>query len=235
MSKFICYTAILGGFPNQLHRPPQAGKEGGAEFWAFVDDKSMPDGCKSGDMYADWKLVSWPSAFDDQPLDPRREARRLKVLAHTMEDVDYSLWVDGCLTPLDPVWQLVDLYLNQHDICVFEHAQRGCLYKELEACLRLKKDDPGKMRQQVARYREAGYPHDNGLAETTAVLRRHNDRIKEFNEEWWSEIQAGSCRDQLSFNFVMWNLGWGVSGDQGYTTFEGNRTDSPHFKHRLHR
>ncbi len=217
----ITYTAILGGFPNTLCQPGK-GAGFGQDFVAFVDgspDSLVPD-------FRD----GWETRPQDARDNPRRTARLLKVLAHkAFPHVEYTLWVDGCLTPLTPMWQLVDRFLYNHDICVFEHLERGCVYRELEACIRMKKDDPAVMRDQVNRYREEGYPYNHGLGETTAVLRRHNKVTQAFNEAWWDEIKRGSMRDQLSFNYVCWKLG------VEYATFEGNRVKSPHFRHRPHR
>lgn len=224
MTRIFCYTAILGGFPDRLHTVSEstAGDANAAKFNAFIDQRKCYP----------WRVSfnGWQTIQQGSEDDPRRTARKLKVLAHkTFPEAEYSLWVDGCLTPITPVWQLIDRFLSHHDICVFEHAQRSCVYKELEACIRLHKDDPAVMRKQVAAYRREGYPHDNGLAETTAVLRRHNAATEEFNEAWWAEVLCGSVRDQLSFNHVCWKLG------MQYTTFEGTRVKSPHFKYRPHR
>jgi len=216
----ITYTAILGGFPDRLHQPAEGfGQQNSVAFVDGSPDFLAPD-FKDG-----WELIP-----TNARANPRRTARLLKVLAHkTFPGAEYTLWVDGCLTPLTPMWQLVDQFLCNHDICVFEHLERGCVYRELEACIRLKKDDPAVMRQQVNGYREEGYPYNHGLGETTAVLRRHNEVTEALNEAWWAEIEKGSLRDQLSFNYVCWKLG------ADYATFEGNRTKSPHFKHRPHR
>jgi hypothetical protein len=85
------------------------------------------------------------------------------------------------------------------------------------------------MRQQVNGYYKQNYPYNNGLAETTAVLRRHTPQICALNEAWWSEVKQKSVRDQLSFDFLCWKLG--VS----YNVFAGNRCRSPHFTWRSHR
>jgi len=220
----ITYTAILGGFPNKLH---QHGGTQDEDFFAFVD---CPPGEEPTLTLQEAQHDGWwlrRVAVEDQP---RRTARQLKILAHkTFPHAEYTLWVDGCLTPLTPMWKLVDQFLDNHDICVFEHMERSCVYRELEACIRLKKDDPQIMRDQVNRYRRDGYPYNHGLGETTAVLRRHNKVTQALNEAWWREIEQGSMRDQLSFNYVCWKLG------VEYATFEGNRVKSPHFKHRPHR
>ena len=223
MSRIIAYTAVLGDIGDELQRPPELAADSvrAAQFKAFVDQREKV-----------WQteINGWTTRQQAAGVSPRRTARRLKVLAHkTFPDAEYSLWVDGCLTPITPVWELIDRFLSHHDICVFEHCERACVYKELEACLRLRKDNPVTMRKQVDGYRREGYPHDNGLAETTAVLRRHNKSTERFNEEWWEEINKGSYRDQLSFNHVCWRFG------VEYATFEGNRPSSPHFEHRPHR
>jgi hypothetical protein len=124
---------------------------------------------------------------------------------------------------------MIDQLLDHRDLAMFEHMQRNCVYQELEACVKLKKDAVRVMRDQVNRYRRSGYPHNNGLAETTAVLRRHSAQVRDFNERWWAEIASGSQRDQLSVDFVCWKLGL------RYAHLEGVRTRSPHFAWRNHR
>ncbi len=84
------------------------------------------------------------------------------------------------------------------------HQYRQCIYSELEACISLGKDQVSTMREQVDRYRAAGYPHNNGLAETTLVLRRRCEAVARLERAWWAEICRGSCRDQLSFDYVCW-------------------------------
>jgi hypothetical protein len=221
--KTIVYTAIFGDIADTLYRPRQPEDEccdvPSTTFMAFTDQLDKPA------KVAGWDMVQVSAS------QPRIHARRLKVLAHQTlpTDVKYSLWVDGCLTPVELPHLLIDRFLGDVDICVFEHSQRGCVYKELEACLRLKKDSASLMRQQLSRYRSEGYPYDNGLAETTAVLRRHTEDIEFFNKAWWKEIVNGSVRDQLSFNYVAWKLGI------RYNTFEGTRVESPHFIWRSHK
>jgi hypothetical protein len=57
----------------------------------------------------------------------------------------------------------------------------------------------------MARYRQAGYPENNGLTETNVLLRRHNDPlVVAAMEEWWQEFLSGAPRDQLSFGYVLW-------------------------------
>lgn len=213
----VCYTAIFGGIKDRLY--PPGGDNDGVRFVAFVDDPSAkaPDG---------WKLRG---AVESLP-NKRRQARWHKTHPHKLfPAADYTLWIDGCLTPRYSVRLMIEECLQGRDLCVFKHGERSCLYQELEACLRLRKDDPQVMRRQVDEYRRQGYPYLNGLAETTAVLRRHISAIEQFDECWWREIRNGSLRDQLSFDYVCRCSG--IS----YSHFPGSRTSSPYFRWRAHR
>lgn len=215
MSSIVCYTAIFGNIGDQLYPPERSGD---TQYIAFVDDPTP--------RQAGWQLrpPQWIRP------DKRRQARQHKCLAHELfPEADYTFWVDGCLTPLQPAQELVEYLLNDHDLATFEHMERNCVYQELEACLRLHKDVPELMRKQIAKYRREGYPHHNGLAETTAVLRRNTPKIREFNQLWWDEIRNESTRDQLSFDYVCWKLGI------TYAHLEGTRVSSPHFTWRAHR
>ena len=61
------------------------------------------------------------------------------------------------------------------------------------------------MRKQVDRYRKAGYPADNGLVSGAIIFRKNaSPTVKKINEDWWREIESGSVRDQLSFDYVAW-------------------------------
>jgi len=136
---------------------------------------------------------------------------------------DYSLWIDGNTFPKFNIDYYIDNFLNEHDMCVFKHPIRDCIYDEAEACSILSLDDSSIIKSQMDKYRKENYPSHNGLAATTYVLRRHTHKILEFNDLWWTEINNGSIRDQLSFDYCCWKL------DIKYNTFPETHFDN--FKH----
>lgn len=218
---YVVYTAIFGNIGDSI-RPVEPSDD--TSYVAFVEPDRFPIK-KQANLHG-WQLR--PPKWIHQ--NKRRQARQHKCMAHALfPEARYSLWVDGCLKPVTPMAELVEFLLLGADICTFEHMQRSCVYDELKACIGLKKDDPKVMTAQVERYRKEGYPENNGLAETTAVLRRHTSLTKQLNELWWSEICHQSLRDQLSFNYVCWQLG------ARYETFEGTRIASPYFNWWPHR
>ena len=214
----IVYTAIFGDIKDKLRI--RAKQSTDVAFFSFIDKNRLK-------KYKFFNLTKWQvhePLFNNENV--RRQARAHKVLAHRVfKNCRYSLWIDGCLKLVyKDVNGIIEKHLKNADICVFKHRVRNCIYDEVKACIEQNKDDRNIMINQVKRYLEEGYPANNGLGETTALLRRHNKATTEFNEMWWEEIKNGSYRDQLSFNYTAWKLGI------NYEVFPGSNAGNPYFK-----
>jgi hypothetical protein len=175
-----------------------------------------------------WNVV--PLAWQ-HPLCRTRTARWHKVNSHLLPiKAKFSLWIDGThrLKPNVDVYDLVDTATRLADLATFRHPDRDCVYQELVACKQWRKDNPLLMTMQVDRYKAEGYPAHAGLVETSCVVRKHTERVVEFNRAWWQQIDSGSYRDQLSFNYVARKL------DFFYGTIPGNRLVSPYLEYRSH-
>jgi hypothetical protein len=154
--------------------------------------------------------------------DPRRNSRAPKILAHQyLPEYDYSLWIDGSISLQASPLDLIETYLTDADIAMFRHPARCCLYVEAEGCANAGFDRRETFAAQVARYRQNGYPPDNGLNECAVILRRHNEQIARFNDAWWSEYCRYSCRDQISLPYVAHRLGICIA------QLQGTAADSP--------
>jgi len=132
--------------------------------------------------------------------DARRICRRYKVLSHHYFPGEDTIWVDGRVSLNVSVSQLVAKY--DGDLCARPHPSRTCIYDEGEVVKKQNYENAQIVDKQLARFREDGYPENNGLNETGILLRRATEEVKEFEMEWWSLISTGSKRDQLSFNYV---------------------------------
>jgi hypothetical protein len=195
----VIYTAISDCY-DTLKRQSAAATVGARQV-AFVDDET-----RRAVRPAGWQLES----IGSRGTDANRTAKYPKVLAHrVLPEAGASLWMDASVLLIAPfgMQRLVELFLAEADLCVFEHDRRRCVYEEARHCIALGLDEPATIEGQMARYREDGFPPDAGLAEATVILRRHTPRIEAFNERWWREIQGGSRRDQLSFPYVARKLG----------------------------
>lgn len=199
-SDITVYTAIFGNY-DILRDPQNCNKD--CRYLCFTDNPQ--------DSYA-WETVIQQRLMTTPVLD----ARLRKILAHEFIDTKYSIWLDSNLRlSIDPVCLITD-YLSSHDIALFEHCERDCIYQEAEANIFLDKAPTKDIYKQVGRYRLEGYPNHNGLVETSLLIRRHTPEVCEFNESWWKEILRSTHRDQLSFNVICWRLGI------EYKSIEGN-------------
>jgi hypothetical protein len=154
-----------------------------------------------------WRAV----ALEPQADDPARAARFPKINAHlALPETEYSLWIHasiGITCPF-PLPLLAELFLSDCDLYVFRHHERRSIYEEAEACEAYGLDRPEVIDGQIARYRAEELPESSGLIEAPILLRRHTPAVARLNAASWAELARGSRRDQLSFNYVCWKLGF---------------------------
>lgn len=181
----IVLTSVTGGKDNLIHDQVK----GKAKWTAFTD--------------FDFKSDTWErqQAYD-KFTSPRRNSRVPKILTHQFVDTDYSLWIDGNLKLLIPPEELL-IYLKDHDIAMFKHPTRDCLYDEAMECARQRLDDPETIINQVKKYEVEGFGKNRGLCEGGFILRRHTERVERFNNAWWSEYSRHSVRDQVSMFYAL--------------------------------
>jgi len=135
-------------------------------------------------------------------------ARYVYINSHLfVPEYDYSLMIGGQIRPSDDLNVFADQFMDfSNDFNMMKHPCRTCIYKEAEIIIRERIDKPENVNPQMDRYRAAGFPENYGLSACGIIGRRNNKLVSEFNEMWWSEVMAGSYRDQLSFDFVRWTL-----------------------------
>jgi len=221
--RIVVYTAITQGY-DTLKEPPPTWRRA-ANFVAFMEDP--------GSAATTWEFRPICREFGD----PCRNAKIHKILSHEyFPEADYSLWIDGTINILStlPLAEWPEQYLKNHDLAVFKHCAQNCAYKEAKLCMMGHLDDPVVIERQMQRYFEQGYPMNNGLAECSVLFRRHTPQIKKLNECWWEEIRNHSRRDQLSFNFVAYQLGVTYFQLPGQLKFKGRAGGNPHFQKSRH-
>ena len=230
--KIVVYTAIFGEkdkLKDPKYLPPNT------DFICFTDDKNLKSNI--------WKVIYVNPPFSD----PVRCARYIKIMPHLfLSDYKQSIWIDGNMIVKGNIRKALRKYLkNGFTLATYDHKflkkrilkifwkvnksfARNCVYKEADDLLRRMEngfylDDPNLIKNQVKKYKELGYPENNGLAATMIVYRRHNNKeLIKVMEDWWDELKNGSRRDQLSFNFVLWKnsfLANLIEGDPRYNPY----------------
>lgn len=191
--RIAVYTAIFGGY-DELKEPPLDPE---CDYFCFTD---------SGELRSSvFQIEVRPRLFSH----PARDARYHKVLSHkVLSGYERTLWIDGSASfRFSDIARFVDDALRETPIAMPVHPADDDIYAELVRCKSLTKDDAAVMEAQVSRYRTEGYPEKSGLVSSGVIVRRSSDpRVQELECRWWDEIEKGSYRDQLSFNYVAWKL-----------------------------
>lgn len=203
-NKIAVYTAVFGDYSGLI---PQA-KYKNIDYICYTDQ----------DIKAkNWKIIKVKPPVKN---DNTRSNRYYKILPHKHLDKKYecSVYIDANIWVLKNIDKVVQEKMQMAKMACFDHNQnkadkRNCIYKEYQAILDyglekgFYKDDPLVMEKQMKRFKEEGYPEDNGLITAPILIRKHFDsEIIELMEAWWNVVLNESKRDQLSFNYAAWKL-----------------------------
>lgn len=205
MKKAVVYTAIFGKYDDL---PTDQYRSEGFDYICFSDHEFESDF---------WRVVKVGQIYEDTT----RNARKYKALPHRyLPEYEHSVWIDGNMLMLEDLNPLLDNKILQ----TYDHMKcfdkRNCIYEEAKAILQLGqqnmertpergtrnfKDNPNIIKEQIEKYKSEGFPRDFGLAETSVVIRKHNDlSCVKLDEDWWTEMKYHSRRDQMSLNYVEW-------------------------------
>jgi hypothetical protein len=162
--KIAVYTCIIGDY-DQPQEP--LFKPSNVDYILVTDGRLPSTGVWKG---MDVRTIKGIPALDDS-----RVSRYVKLHPHLfLDDYDYSIFIDVNIKTVGDMRYLIHL-LNQHGFVSPLHRRRDCIYEELEACVRLKKDNPQKMREQIDSYRSAGMSEHYGLIEANLLVRDQNN------------------------------------------------------------
>jgi GT2 family glycosyltransferase len=138
-------------------------------------------------------------------------ARYVKTHPHTLlADYDIAIWVDSSIMILGDIHPLLDAFIESGEaVAAIPHPYRSSIDDEIEACIATRRDDVAVMREQVERYRAAGFQHQDLIESNLMIFDLAQHRVRAFLDRWWSEIDRGSKRDQLSLNYALTQTGVG--------------------------
>jgi hypothetical protein len=183
--------------------------------------------CPQDGLAVDWVVVTddphlaapgWRVVCEPQPgVAPMRAAKAPKFRPWDYTTAPASVWIDGSCQVTSAGF--VAAFLGRAEpLAGFTHRYRDCLYAEAEISAPLLKFAGEPIREQAAYYREMGHPEHWGLWETTVIGRRHTPAMHDLGEAWAAETAKWSTQDQVSYPYILRNLGlrpvW-VRGHQG--------------------
>ena len=237
MKKIVVYTAIFGGY-DFLYEPEV--KPDNVDLVCFTDNKDM----KSDIWDVRYTLPLYHNPELQNPY--VRNARKYKTLPHRfLSDYDYSIWVDGNAKMTGDVNELVDEYLQDKNMAVYDKMccvldPWDCIYEEANRIfnfgniniqrepwkgIKAYKDDPMLMQKAIDKYKKENFPENLGLLSAMVLVRKHNEKdVSSVGEEWWEMIKYYSHLDQMSFNYVAWKQ------DFQFNWIKEDVRDCRHFK-----
>lgn len=196
MEKIIVYTCITGGY-DKLCQPYLPAE--GFEFICFVKK-----GTKQQDRIGAWRIEEIPYDWDDNTLLAR--SQKLNPQSALPEDCDWSLWIDGNIRVTDGSLYAICRDLQQRGVKLagIPHPYNDCVYKEVENCLKARRESLRKSLRTVTFLRRVGMQEHEGLLETNILFRKHSDPfVMEFDRWWWECLVHISNRDQFTQSFAL--------------------------------
>ena len=196
--KIVAYTCISGSYDTlkEVINP-----EPNIKYICFTDQDIQSE---------TWEVRRIPEFLNY--LEQTKRARCLKILPHLfLEEYEFSVWVDGNIQVIGDINKLVEENKNFY-FSIPKHPDRICVYEEGRAVISLQKDTSESVNSQIQKYKDLGYPENHGLVQSNVIIREHNNKdCVKIGEGWWIELLFNSKRDQLSFNFSIWNKDYKIN------------------------
>ena len=122
---------------------------------------------------------------------------------------DYSIYIDGNIKVISDLTPLVYAVNPKTGMALHKHRFRNCIYNEVEVCRLIKKGNYEKMKKQINKYKEEGFPKAFGLYECNVIVcDLNNINSEKITTSWWKDfLNSESYRDQISLPYVVWKNG----------------------------
>jgi len=175
-------------------------------YYVFTDSKSRYNVSRG------YTHVYVNISADDIPYDDgARLTKIFKIIPQRVfRNLKWHVYIAGkTILKKNYAWLLNEFRSSKQSIIIAEkHPRRTDVYKEGRIVIWMKKDIPEIVNKQLQDYELQGYPKNFGLLDAAFLFRDFRSRdVQLMSCTWFDEVNRGSRRDQLSFNYVVWKLG----------------------------
>lgn len=186
--KIAIFRAVTGDYDAVL---PYEHYLADADYFTFTD---TPTSVRS---------LNLPVPYFD--ASPTRRARFVKLHPHMLfPDHDVAVWHDGNVMIREDITPLIEAVLSSGlPIGTFFHPTRSDVYDEAKACIEQNKDNADTILSQIERYSEEGFLTDQLVESNFVIYNLRHPELRDALTCWWAELDRGSYRDQLSFNYAV--------------------------------
>lgn len=187
--KIAVVTALAGLGAATIQDPVQTFRN--VDYYAFVK-KQFPT-----QVWQQRPLLEFSTDIEYQD---RRNAKLAKAMAWTLlPGYDYYIWHDAhCELVTDPQL-IINNYLHNADIALFQHPERNCSYAELQVLASRNLDNGAYLMSALEFLQKRSWPIGSGLFELTSFMYRPTESVQKMMLAWWALICAHTSRDQVLF------------------------------------
>ena len=194
--RIAVYMAVFDGYdcPQEPLFCPD-----NVDYFIFTDGE-VPENSK-------WVRRSWEEFVDDPRMSGIEKNRFLKMFPHLLfPEYEYSVYVDGNVLVTADFTPLA-MQTADYPVAMHIHKDWDCVYEEIDACIKKRKDTPEALSRQRTVFQQLGIPAHWGFLEATVIARRHHDPVcRKIMETWWNCFCIGCRRDQIALIRCLWEL-----------------------------
>ncbi|QPV63206.1 DUF616 domain-containing protein [Halosimplex litoreum] len=164
------------------------------KYVCFTDDEKL-------------ESVVWDiRVLKDATTSPNIHNRRLKMKPHELfPEFEYSVYLDGNIHIVGNIETLIKRTMTDGPLAAPSHPSRESVAEEARKCIDAGLAPKNRVNEQLKRYRQLGFPDEEGLTENSVLIREHNDSdVVSVMEDWWQELGTETERDQLSLQYTLW-------------------------------
>lgn len=214
--KIVIYSCVSGNY-DTFNSPIFVNKD--VDYVLFVDDENVTnDSC--------WKLKKIPDKL--KSYSSALKNRYIKMHPNELfPEYDYSIYIDGNVIITGDIIPFINCINEKTGLAIHTHSLRDCLEDEYVECVKQSKGNKKKMRKQIKKYYNEGFPKHFGIYECNVIFTKIGENSKSIYEMWWKEFcDSQSNRDQFSLPYVIWKMKYKFN-DVGY--LGNNIYMSPYF------
>lgn len=189
-NKIAIFTAVSGGYDSL--KPPM-----------FIDERF------DYIVFTDHPFKS-VGIYDVRPLpyvdsDNTRSARFVKTNPHNLlPEYDIAVWIDANLLITGDIYPIIESTLNSgKPFGAVRHAVRTSPFEEMEICMKQGRDNAESIKEQQEFYKKQGYDTNQLIESNVLVYDLRKNKLNDFLNEWWNQIDRFSKRDQISINYSL--------------------------------
>jgi GT2 family glycosyltransferase len=185
------YTTIFGDYDTLKPWPEQNIP---ASYYVITDNPAI--------QAPGWKTIVVDTPRGD--MHPRMRAKFYKMFPWEVKELaeaKISVFIDASIQVESNMF--LDLIVREfkHDMLMFKHPNRNCIYEEAKASLPLVKYQSENIQGQIDFYSKF-HPKNAGLYACGILVRRRTDAVNKLMADWWWENIKYTYQDQLSFPVV---------------------------------